>query len=60
MGDILFTLPVGDNKLLLAVTYQIFTVILHQINVENHSTNNWPNHRLSSFPDLSVLGPSSR
>ena len=31
-----------------------------QINVENHSPNNWPNHRLSGFPDRSVLGPSSR
>ena len=24
---------------------RIFTVILHQIFVENHSTNNWPSHR---------------
>ena len=40
--------------------YRFVTVILHQINVENHSTNNWPNHRLSSFPDRSVLSPSSR
>ena len=31
------------------------TVILHQFNVENHSTKNWPNHRLSSYPDRSVL-----
>ena len=35
-------------------------VILHQINFENHSTNNWPNHCLAGFPDQSVLGPSSR
>ena len=40
--------------------YRIITVILHQINVENHSPNNWPNHCLSGFPDRSVLGPSSR
>ena len=31
----------------------IITVILHQINSENHSTNNWPNHRLSGFTDRS-------
>ena len=36
------------------------TVILHQINFENHSTNNWPNHCFAGFPDRSVLGPSSR
>ena len=41
-------------------TTRIVTVILHQINVENRSPNNWPNHRQSSFPDRSVLGPSSR
>ena len=35
-------------------------VILHQINFENHSTNNWPNHCIAGFPDRSVLGPSSR
>ena len=45
MGDLLFTLSVGDSELLLAVTE-----FLHQINVENHSTNNWPNHRLAGFP----------
>ena len=59
MGDILFTHNVGDSKLLLAVT-ECFTVILHPINVENHYPNNWPNHRLSGFPDRSVLGPASR
>ena len=26
------------------------TVILHQINFENHSTNNWPNHCFRRFP----------
>ena len=31
------------------------SVILHQINVENHSTNNWPNHCLAGFPDRSVV-----
>ena len=51
--------PVGDGELLLAVT-EFWTVILHQINSENHTSNNWPNHRPSGFPDLSVLGPSSR
>ena len=54
----MFTLPVGDSKLLLAVA-EFSTVILHQINVENHSTSNWPNHCLAGFPDQSVLGPSS-
>ena len=51
--------PVGDSELLLAVT-ELITVILHQINSENHTSNNWPNHCPSGFPDLSVLGPSSR
>ena len=50
-GGILFTPAVGDSKLLLVVgCYRIFTVILHQNNVENHSTNNWPNHLLECFP----------
>ena len=40
--------------------YRLFTVILHQINFENHSTNNWPNYCFAGFPDRSVLGPSSR
>ena len=58
MGNILFyTSPVGDGELLLAVT-EFWTVILHQICSENHTSNNWPNHRRSGFPDLSVLGPS--
>ena len=26
------------------------TVILHPINVEDHSTNNWPNHCFRGFP----------
>ena len=59
MGDILFTLPVGDSELLLAVT-EFWDVILHQINSENQTSNNWPNHRPWGFPDLSVLGPLSR
>ena len=59
MGDFLFTPSVGDSELLLAVT-EFRTVILHQINSENHASNNWPNHRPSGFPDLSVVGPSSR
>ena len=29
--------------------YRIVTVILHQINFENHSTNNWPNHCFRRF-----------
>ena len=52
-GGFVFTHAVGG-------CYRIITVILHQINVENHSTNNWPNHRLSGFSVRSVLGPSSR
>ena len=49
MGDELFTHPVGDSKLLLAVT-EFSAVILHHINVENHTTNNWPNHCFAGFP----------
>ena len=30
--------------------YRIVTVILHQINFENHSTNNLPNHCFRKFP----------
>ena len=30
--------------------YRIVTVILHQINFENHSTNNLPNHCFRRFP----------
>ena len=51
--------PVGDSELLLAVT-EFGTVILQQIYSENHAPNNWPNHCPSGFPDLSLLGPSSR
>ena len=53
----MFTPSVGDNKLLLAVTE--FWTVLQQINSENHTSNNWPNHFSTGFPDQSVLGPSS-
>ena len=57
-GGILFTPPsVTVNCCWLLPN---ITVILHQINFENLSTNNWPNHCLAGFPDRSVLGPSSR
>ena len=35
------------------------TVILHQISFENHTSNKYPNHFSTGFPDQSVLGPSS-
>ena len=34
-------------------------LILQHISSENHTSNKWPNHRPSGFPDQSVLGPSS-
>ena len=55
----LFTPPVGDSELRWAVT-EFWTVVLHQINSDNHTSNNWPNHRPSGFSDQSMLGPSSR
>ena len=58
MVDILFTPP--SVTVNCVGCYRIITVILHQINVKNHSPNNWPNHHLSGFTDRSVLGPSSR
>ena len=54
VGGILFTPSVGDSKLLWLLPN--ITVILHQINFENHSTNNWPNHCFASFPDRSSAG----
>ena len=51
--------PVGDSELRWAVT-EFWTVVLHQINSDNHTSNNWPNHRPSGFSDQSMLGPSSR
>ena len=40
--------------------YRIFTVILHQIKFENHSTNNWANHCFRRFPRSIGAGSSSR
>ena len=54
----MFTLSVGDSKLLLAVT-EFSTVMMHQVNSENHTSNKYPNHFSTSFPDQSVLGLSS-
>ena len=53
----MFTHPVGDSELLLTVTE--FSTALHQINSENHTSNKYPNHFSTGFPDQSVLGPSS-
>ena len=54
----MFTPPVGDRKLLLAVT-EFSTVLMQHVNSENHTSNKYPNHFSTGFPDLSVLGPSS-
>ena len=54
----MFTHPVGDSKLLLAVT-EFSTALMQHINSENHTSNKYPNHFSTSFPDQSVLGPSS-
>ena len=54
----MFTLPVGDSKLLLAVT-EFSTVLMQQVNSENHTSNGYPNHFSTGFPDQSVLGPFS-
>ena len=48
MGRYTVYTPVGDSELLLAVT-EFSTVIMQQINSENHTSNNWPNHRPSGF-----------
>ena len=55
----MFTPPVGDGKLLSAVT-EFSTVMMQHIYSENHTSNKYPNHFFStSFPDQSRLGPSS-
>ena len=54
----MFTPPVGDGKLLLAVT-EFSTVIKQQVNSENHTSNKYPNQFSTCFPDQSLLGPSS-
>ena len=47
-GSIVFTPPVGDSRLLLAVT-EFWTVILYR-NLEKHSTDNWSKHLYLRFP----------
>ena len=53
----MFTPPVGDSELLLAVTE--FGTVLQQINSENHTSNKWPTLFYQVSLDQSVLGTSS-
>ena len=54
----MFTLPDGDSEPLLAVT-EFSTVLMQHINSENHTSNKYPNHFSTGFPDQSGLGPFS-
>ena len=52
----MFTPPVGDSRLPSAVT-EFLTVMMQYINSENHTSNKFPNHFSTGFPDQSGLGP---
>ena len=53
----MFTPPVGDSKLLLAVT-EFSTVLMQHVNSEHHTSNKYPNHFSTGFPDQSVRAGS--